>query len=109
MVGPSFAKEIFFTARQFDAEEARIMGLVNRVLPEAELESFVDDYAQKIAENAPLTIAQVKLTVGEILKDPDVRDLEACEAAVNKCFDSSDYVEGRQAFMAKKSPQFTGS
>ncbi|MFT6581419.1 MAG: enoyl-CoA hydratase/carnithine racemase, partial [Alphaproteobacteria bacterium] len=45
LVGPSFAKEIFFTARQFDAEEARIMGLVNRVLPEAELESFVDDYA----------------------------------------------------------------
>jgi enoyl-CoA hydratase len=109
LVGPSFAKEIFFTARQFDAEEARVMGLVNRVLPEADLEAFVDDYAQKIAENAPLTIAQVKLTVGEILKDPDVRDLEACEAAVNKCFDSKDYIEGRQAFMAKKSPEFTGN
>ncbi len=40
VVGPSFAKEIFFTARQFDAEEALGMGLVNRVLPEAELEKY---------------------------------------------------------------------
>ncbi|MBL4719866.1 MAG: enoyl-CoA hydratase/isomerase family protein [Alphaproteobacteria bacterium] len=108
LVGPSFAKEIFFTARQFDAEEARVMGLVNRVLPEAELEAYVEDYAQKISENAPLTIAQVKLTVGEILKDPDNRDLDACDAAVSKCFDSKDYIEGRQAFMAKKRPQFIG-
>ena len=40
IVGPSFAKEIFFTARQFDAEEARMMGLVNRVVPDAELEKL---------------------------------------------------------------------
>ena len=45
MVGPSFTKEIFFTARQFDAEEARMMGLVNRVVPAAELENYVKDYA----------------------------------------------------------------
>src|SRR5438034_6092082 len=46
LVGPSFAKEIFFTARQFDAEEARIMGLVNRVVPAAELETYVKNYAE---------------------------------------------------------------
>jgi 1,4-dihydroxy-2-naphthoyl-CoA synthase len=41
IVGPSFTKEIFFTARQFDAEEARIMGLVKRVVPSADLEKYV--------------------------------------------------------------------
>src|SRR5262245_48347710 len=56
LVGPSFAKEIFFTARQFDAEEARVMGLVNRVLPSAELEGFVKTYADTISANAPLTV-----------------------------------------------------
>src|SRR3979411_1323192 len=45
LVGPSFAKEIFFTARQFDAEEARMMGLVNRIVAAAELESYVKNYA----------------------------------------------------------------
>ena len=48
VVGPSFAKEIFFTARQFDAEEARTMGLVNRVVPADELESYVKKYADTI-------------------------------------------------------------
>src|SRR5438445_3203105 len=45
VVGPAFAKEIFFTARQFDAEEARTMGIVNRVVPDATLEDYVKNYA----------------------------------------------------------------
>src|SRR5207244_4658595 len=60
VVGPAFAREIFFTARQFDAEEARHMGLINRVVPEAELEIYVKDYAATIAVNAPLTVKAVK-------------------------------------------------
>ena len=44
-VGPAFTKEIFFTARQFDAAEARDMGLVNRVLPDGEVEAYVKNYA----------------------------------------------------------------
>ena len=66
LVGPAFAKEIFFTARQFDAEEARAMGLVNRVVPDAELETYVKDYADTIAANAPLTVKAVKYIVGEV-------------------------------------------
>src|SRR5205807_4124864 len=63
VVGPSFAKEIFYTARQFDAEEARMMGLVNRVVPTDELESYVKKYAEMIGDNAPLTIAPTKFIV----------------------------------------------
>src|ERR1700736_1643160 len=66
VVGISFAKEIFYTARQFDAEEARVMGLVNRVVPAAELDAYVKNYAQMISENAPLTIATTKFTIGEV-------------------------------------------
>ncbi|MFI5010923.1 MAG: enoyl-CoA hydratase [Hyphomicrobiales bacterium] len=109
IVGPSLAKEIFFTARQFDAAEALQMRLVNRVRPVAELENYVKDYAAMIGANAPLTIGAVKLCVGEYTKEPGKRDLAACQAAVERCFDSADYVEGRTAFMEKRKPVFRGA
>lgn len=108
VVGPSFTKEIFFTARQFDVEEARVMGLVNRVVPEAELEEFVKGYADTIAGNAPLTVESVKFIVGQALADESRRDMGAIAASVKRCFDSQDYVEGRTAFMEKRKPVFTG-
>ena len=64
VVGPSFTKEIFFTARHFTAAEAQGMGLLNRVVPDAELESYVRNYCATIADNAPLTIRALKRTVG---------------------------------------------
>ena len=108
LIGPAFAKEILFTARQFSAAEAAAMGLVNRVVPEAELDAYVADYAQTIAGNAPLTVAAAKAVVGEIVKDPEERDIERCDRLVAACFASQDYVEGRRAFMEKRKPVFTG-
>jgi enoyl-CoA hydratase len=109
VVGPSFTKEIFFTARQFDAEEARMMGLVNRVVPSAELETYVKDYAGVIAGNAPLTVGSVKFIVGEAVKDESRRNHDAMAQSVRRCFSSKDYVEGRTAFMEKRKPVFTGA
>lgn len=109
VVGPAFAKEIFYTARQFDAAEAVAMGLVNRVLPAAELEAYVKGYAGTIGENAPLTIAAVKFIANEVVKDESKRDLAKCAAMVKRCFDSKDYIEGRRAFMEKRKPAFTGT
>jgi enoyl-CoA hydratase/carnithine racemase len=108
LVGPSFAKEIFFTARRFTAAEAAAMGLVNRVVPGAELDAYVADYATTIAGNAPLTVGSVKAIVGEVVKDPADRDLDLCERLVDQCFASQDYIEGRRAFMEKRQPVFTG-
>jgi enoyl-CoA hydratase/carnithine racemase len=109
LVGPAFTKEIFFTARQFDAEEARAMGLVNRVLPDAELETFVQGYADAIAGNAPLTVNAVKFIAGEVSKGESERNLAKAADMVRKCFASKDYVEGRTAFMEKRKPAFTGT
>ncbi len=108
LVGPAFTKEIFFTARQFSAQEAVAMGLVNRVVPEAELERLVQDTADMIAGNAPLTVRSIKRIVGEVLADESARDIEACDRLVRACFDSQDYIEGRRAFVEKRKPVFVG-
>jgi len=109
IVGPQFVAEIFYTARQFDAEEARIMGLVNRVLPKAELDDAVWPLADRIANNAPLSVQAVKASLIELAKPQRDWDLSKPDAAVRKCFDSNDYKEGRTAFMEKRKPEFTGT
>ena len=109
IVGPSFAMEIFYTARQFTAAEAVTMGLVNRVVADAELEKYVSDYAAVIAGNAPLTIKAVKATVGEIMKEDSKRNIKLTQDLVDACFKSNDYQEGRKAFMEKRKPVFTGT
>ena len=108
IVGQSFAKEIFYTARQFDAQEAYGMGLVNRVVPQAELETYVKSITDMTCANAPLTIKAAKFAIGEILKDESKRDVARVDKMVEACFASSDYVEGRTAFMEKRKPVFTG-
>jgi enoyl-CoA hydratase/carnithine racemase len=108
VVGPSFAKEILFTARHLSANEALRIGLINRVTAEEDLEATTRDYARMIADNAPLTVKAAKMAVGEALRDPHKRRLEDVAQAVDACFESADYAEGRRAFLEKRRPTFTG-
>jgi enoyl-CoA hydratase len=109
IVGPAFAKEIFYTARQFDVQEALAMGLINRAVPSDQLEGAVKAITDMICANAPLTIKAVKYTVGEILKDEGKRNVARTVEMVETCFASRDYNEGRAAFMEKRKPVFTGT
>ncbi len=106
LIGPQFVTEMLLTARQFDSAEASQIGLVNHVLPDDQIESHVRALADTISGNAPLTIRAIKRIVRELRRDhPDVA---ACDALVQKCFESADYREGRQAFLEKRKPVFRG-
>ncbi len=107
-VGPAYAAEILFTARRYTASEALAMGLINRVLPKAELDGYVHELAGEIAANAPLTIRGLKLALRELRREPSQRDLDGLRAAAEACFASDDYSEGVAAFLEKRPPRFSG-
>lgn len=109
VVGPAHAREIFYTARRYRADEALRMGLVNQVYANAQFAESARAYIDGIAANAPLTLRAVKRTVDELLRDESQRDVAAVEQLVARCFDSQDYAEGRRAFMEKRVPRFRGA
>ena len=108
-VGPGAARDIAFSARRLNADEALRIGLVQKVLPDGEVHDFVAEYAATIAANAPLTVKGMKLIIAEVLKTESARDDALCQALIEDCYRSQDYVEGRTAFMEKRPRSSPGS
>src|SRR3954470_12506537 len=108
LVGPSWARLIMYTGMRIDSGEALRIGLVDRGLADGELWNVTMETARTISDNAPLAIQAAKITIAQVLKDPDKRDMEAIKAIGTACMDSEDFKEGRTAFMEKRKPKFRG-
>ena len=107
LLGPSRVKDIIFTARLIDAEEACKIGLLGEVLPDyASLQSRANELARTVASQAPLTLRVTKealLRIKEKMIPEEDRDL------LLKCYMSRDFREGMDAFLNKRPPKWTGT
>jgi enoyl-CoA hydratase/carnithine racemase len=106
-MGAGAVKDMLFTGRLIGGAEAHALGIVNRLVPSAEIESAVRALAAEIAANAPLTLRATKEMIRRILAK---RRLPAGEDAdmVEMCYTSADFREGVTAFLAKRKPVWAG-
>jgi len=108
LIGPANTADIFLTARKFGAVDAQLMGFLTRMVPAAKLDGELAAFLGLLAENAPLTMAEVKYGIRQVLATDAERDLEGLQRMIDACFASEDYKEGRTAFMEKRTPGFKG-
>jgi methylmalonyl-CoA decarboxylase len=109
-VGLPIAKEMFFTAQPVAAERAEKLGILNHLVPEAELEAFTYKMARQITQNSPLSISAIKEQL-RILADSHPLSpgtFERIQGLRRRVYDSQDYLEGKNAFLQKRSPVFQG-
>lgn len=109
LIGIANTCEIFYTACTFDAQRAREMGLVNHVMPAADLEQAVLTMAQQIAHNAPLSVRNTKKVLSHVQSFQDFSThAELLQSLRDECMQSDDFQEGRRAFLEKRQPVFRG-
>ena len=107
LVGKGRAMEMIMTAAMISAEEAKQYGLVNHVVPQAELLIFTKTIAQKIIKNAPFAINKaIKAINANYTDGKNGFDTEI--KAFGKCFGTQDFKEGTTAFLEKRKAEFTG-
>jgi 2-(1,2-epoxy-1,2-dihydrophenyl)acetyl-CoA isomerase len=108
LVGPSVAAEMFYTGEMIDAQTALKLGIVNRIVPVAQLEAEVKSLAEKIAQGPPLAIRAVKKILFGSHREALVKALDHEVELQMKCFHSEDCMEGIRAFFEKRPPKFQG-
>jgi len=107
-IGPAAARQLLYTGAQLKAEEALRAGLVNEVVPLAELTGRIDTIAAQIAKNAPLAVASAKRSARHA-EETDLGTALAVESQLfGLCFATADQKEGMRAFLDKRPAQWTG-
>ena len=105
MVGQKKAREIFFLGRNYSADEAYEMGMVNAVIPHEELESTAFDWAQEILKKSPISIKMLKFSMN-LTDDGMVGQQVFAGEATRLAYMTDEAKEGRDAFLEKRSPRF---
>jgi len=109
LVGPHVAKELLFFGDDLDAAEAQRLGLVNRAVPRAELEGFVDGWAQRLATGPTTMLGLTKALVNRALDGDRETALREEALAVEINSRAHDFAEGQRAFLEKRAVRFTGA
>lgn len=108
LVGPAVGKELMFTGRIINAQEALRIGLVNRVVPRDKLREVVWELARDIAKKSPIVLKLIKRSVNKGLQAPSDIGLAYEALAECLCFTTEDHEEGLSAFLEKRKPNFRG-
>lgn len=104
LIGAGRVKDVIFTARLVDADEAKQIGLVGEVVEPEALESRADELARLVASHAPLTLRAAKFALRKLRGD-----MEEDEELILMCYQSADFREGMDAFLNKRPPQWRGA
>ena len=105
-VGPAMALDLVTTGRKIDAQEALRIGLVNRVMPQSELEAYADELAKQLAGNGPQAVRASKQAVHDGLEQELDSALALETALFAFCFAGEEQKEGMGAFVEKRKPNF---
>ena len=105
-VGQKFAREIFFLGEEYTAAEAHAMGMVNRVVPHAELEATALDWGRKIVAKSPTAQRMLKYSFN-LIDDGLVGQQLFAGETTRLAYMAEEAVEGRDAFLEKRDPDFS--